>query len=121
MRILCVDDDPDIRAMLELAFSRHADIEATILSKGLDVLDHSRRGPWDLFLLDAEMPGLDGYGACRRLKANPETASVPVIFLTARTQPKDTERALELGAASWIGKPFDPLTIVAQLRSALAA
>lgn len=120
MRILCADDDPDIRAALELAFSREADIEATILAKGLDVLTHAPRGSWDLIVLDAEMPGLDGYGACRRLRKDPATASTPIVFLTAHTKPGETERALELGASGWIGKPFDPLTVVAALRAAMS-
>jgi putative two-component system response regulator len=67
------------------------------------------------------MPGLDGYETCRRLKADPDTAGVPVVFLTAKTQREEVARALALGAAACLTKPFDPLTLAAELRAALGA
>ena len=65
------------------------------------------------------MPGMDGYELCRRLKADPVTAGVPVVFLTARSQRDEVARALGIGATACLTKPFDPLTLARELRSAL--
>ena len=64
------------------------------------------------------MPGLDGYETCRRLKDDPRTASVPVVFLTAKSQAAETRRALDAGALACLTKPFDPLTVATDLRAA---
>ena len=65
------------------------------------------------------MPGLDGYETCRRLKDDPATAAIPVVFLTAKTQQEEMRRAMALGATACLTKPFDPLTIATELRAAL--
>jgi CheY-like chemotaxis protein len=65
----------------------------------------------DVILLDWMMPELDGPETCRRLKANPETAAIPVIFLTAKSQEAEIQRGLSLGAAGYVTKPFDALTL----------
>jgi putative two-component system response regulator len=80
----------------------------------------SEPGRYDAFVLDGMMPGMDGYEVCRRLKADPVTAHVPVVFLTAKTQRTEQERALEAGAVACLIKPFDPMTVSAALREALA-
>ncbi len=119
MRILCCDDEDDIRAILELALGLDPTIDATLVASGEAALARAAEGGWDAILLDAMMPGLDGYETCRRLKADPATADVPVVFLTARTQRSESERALELGAVACLAKPFDPMTLAAELRAAL--
>lgn len=83
------------------------------------MLERAAAGGYDAFLLDGMMPGLDGYETCRRLKDDLATASAPVVFLTARTQRDEVARALELGALACLTKPFDPMTIAAELRRAL--
>ena len=60
----------------------------------------------DLILLDVMMPGMDGYEVCRRLKANPETRDIPVIFLTGQTGTEDETKGFEVGAVDYIHKPF---------------
>jgi CheY-like chemotaxis protein len=65
------------------------------------------------------MPGLDGYETCRRLKDDPATAAIPVVFLTAKTQHDELRRAMALGATACLTKPFDPLTLATELRAAL--
>jgi CheY-like chemotaxis protein len=75
----------------------------------------------DAILLDWMMPDMDGFETCRRLKADPATAAIPVIFLTARVQESEVARAMALGAAGCIGKPFDALTLGAQVRELLRA
>lgn len=119
MRLLCADDEPDIRTILELALSLEPDIEAEFFASGAALLARARRGGVDAILLDAMMPEMDGYETCRRLKADPGTASVPVIFLTARAQRGEQAGALEVGAVACLTKPFDPLTIARELLTVL--
>ena len=119
MRLLCVDDEDDIRGILELALELDPAFEVEIVSSGAELLVRAARGGYDLFVLDGMMPGMDGYETCRRLKADPATADVPVVFLTAKTQRDEIVRALELGAVACLTKPFDPLTLAGELRAAL--
>jgi DNA-binding response OmpR family regulator len=121
MRLLCVDDEEDIRTILGLAFSLDPGITAEIVDSGDKVLAMAHPDRYDAILLDGMMPGIDGYETCRRLKDNPATASIPVVFLTAKTQRDEVERALSLGAVACLTKPFDPLSLAAELRAALGA
>src|SRR5687767_9360405 len=120
MRLLCVDDEDDIRVILELALELDPAFEVETVSSGVELLARAARGGYDLFVLDGMMPVMDGYETCRRLKADPATADVPVVFLTAKTQRDEIVRALDLGAVACLTKPFDPLTLAAELRDALA-
>lgn len=119
MRILCADDDEDIRAILQLALSLDPDLEAEIVPSGHEVLARAAIAPFDAIVLDGMMPGLDGYETCRRLKTEPATAHIPVVFLTAKTQRAETERALAIGAVACLTKPFDPMRLAADLRDVL--
>ena len=76
--------------------------------------------PPDLILLDVTMPDLDGYDACRRLKADAKTRDIPIIFLTARSDPGDEEFGLDLGAVDYIAKPFSGRVVLARLKAHLA-
>jgi diguanylate cyclase (GGDEF)-like protein len=73
----------------------------------------------DLILLDVEMPGMDGYETCRRLKADPALFNVPVVFLTALSTTGDKVRGLELGAVDYVTKPFSPAELLARVRASL--
>jgi len=117
MRLLCADDDPDIRAILALALGVDPGITASMFSSGGDLVAAARAHGADAILLDAMMPGQDGFETCRQLKADPATAPIPVLFLTATSQA--TERALALGARACLGKPFDPMTLAATVRTAV--
>ena len=119
VRLLCADDEEDIRTILGLALSLDPGIEAEIVESGYAALERVKCGNFDAVLLDGMMPGIDGYETCRRLKADPATAALPVVFLTAKTQRSEVERALALGAAACLTKPFDPMTLAADLRAAL--
>ena len=119
MRLLCVDDEDDIRVILELALELDPAFEVEIVGSGAELLARAAGGGYDLFVLDGMMPVMDGYETCRRLKADPATAGVPVVFLTAKTQRDEIVRALELGAVACLTKPFDPLTLAGELRAAL--
>jgi two-component system, sensor histidine kinase and response regulator len=79
-----------------------------------------RHGAVDLILLDIMMPGMDGYETCRRLKADPATREIPVIFLTARTDPEDIARGFALGAVDYVTKPFNASELLARVRTHLS-
>ena len=119
MRLLCADDDEDIRTILQLALSLDPELEVELVDSGEAAIARAHAERFDAILLDGMMPGLDGYETCRRLKADPATAAIPVVFLTAKTQRSEVEQALTLGAIACLVKPFDPMTLAAELRGAL--
>src|SRR5438477_323072 len=90
-----------------------------LVESGEAALARAGNGGFDAIVLDGMMPGLDGYETCRRLKADPTTAHIPVVFLTAKTQRGEVEHALNIGAVACLMKPFDPMTLAAELRAAL--
>jgi len=120
MRLLCADDEEDIRTILQLALSLDPELEVELVDSGEAALARARTNRYDAIVLDGMMPGLDGYETCRRLKADPATAGVPVVFLTAKTQRGEIEQALTIGAVACLQKPFDPMTLAADLRAALS-
>ena len=119
IRLLCADDEDDIRTILALALSLDPELEVHLVASGVEALAQAKSATFDAIVLDGMMPGLDGYETCRRLKADPATAQVPVVFLTAKAQRGEMERALALGAVACLTKPFDPTTIASDLRAAL--
>ena len=121
MKLLCADDEPDLRTILELALSIDPGLDVEIVSSGAELLARASQTRYDAFVLDGMMPGLDGYETCRRLKDDPATAAIPVVFLTAKTQQEEMRRAIALGATACLTKPFDPLTLATELRAALDA
>jgi len=124
MRLLCVDDEEDIRTILGLALGLDPSFGVEIVSAGVDLLARARAAadagaPYDVFVLDGMMPGMDGYEVCRQLKADARTAPTPVVFLTAKTQRDEVARAIGIGAVACLTKPFDPLSLASELRAAI--
>ena len=116
--ILLVDDTPDNIALLSALLKDQYKIK--IATNGVKALQVASAAPYpDLILLDVMMPEMDGHEACRRLKAAPETADIPVIFLTSRIQPEDEEMGLSLGAADYITKPISPPIVLARVATQL--
>ena len=117
--VLIVDDTPTnvgvISGVLKGAYRTKV---ATNGEKAL-VLASAAEKP-DLILLDVMMPGMDGYEVCRRLKANPVTRDIPVIFLTAKTDAIDEENGFEVGAVDYIHKPFSGPIVLARVKTQLA-
>ncbi|MFP4130226.1 MAG: response regulator, partial [Halorhodospira sp.] len=106
-RVLIVDDEPtNIQALARLLKAEYHTQVATGGDKAL-ALAAGEPQP-DLILLDVVMPEPDGHEVCRRLKADPRTQDIPVIFVTGRAGAEDEERGLELGAVDYIAKPFTP-------------
>jgi CheY-like chemotaxis protein len=119
IRLLCADDEDDIRTILRVALSLDGELDVHFVRSGAEALAQAKEGGFDAIVLDGMMPDLDGYETCRRLKADPTTAQIPVVFLTAKSQSEETRRALSLGAIACLTKPFDPMTIAGDLRRAL--
>ncbi len=115
-RVLVVDDIlPNIR-LLEARLS--ADYyEVLTAQSGAEALAICAQGLCDLVLLDVMMPGMDGFEVCARLKADPATAHIPVVMVTALDQPADRVRGLEAGADDFLTKPLDEVALVARVRS----
>ena len=113
-RVLLIDDDPDIVEVTLLALRGSGFIAESCVDSSLALATAIAFRP-DLVLLDAMMPGIDGPEVLSRLRAEPQTAAVPVVFVTARVDSLSASEYLQLGAASVIPKPFDPLTLPARI------
>jgi adenylate cyclase len=117
--VLIVDDTPTNVAVISgLLKDAYRTKVATNGEKALAIANGAAKP--DLILLDVMMPGMDGYEVCRRLKANPETADIPVIFLTAKTEAVDEEKGFEVGAVDYIHKPFSGPIVLARVKTQLA-
>ncbi len=114
-RILYVEDEPDIQAVAKLALEMVGGYQVMTCSGGQDALDKVSGFAPDLILLDVMMPGMDGPTTLQKLRADPTTAGIPVIFLTAKVQSSEVAQYQALGALNVIAKPFDPITLAAQV------
>lgn len=117
--VLVVDDTPANLSLL--AGLLQSEYRVQLANNGHKALALAQAEPPDLVLLDVMMPGLDGYEVCRRLKADPRLARVPVLFLTARVGLEDEQHGLALGAADFIHKPISPPIVAARVKAQLAA
>jgi sigma-B regulation protein RsbU (phosphoserine phosphatase) len=118
-RVLLVDD---AKANLDiLVEGLKADHKLSLALNGEQALQIAVRTPPDLVLLDIVMPGLDGYEVCRRLRAMPETAEVPIMFLSSLEEVQNKTRGFEVGANDYLTKPFEMLEVKARVRSLLKA
>jgi len=115
-KVLMIDDEPDIRRIGEMSLSAVGKLKVLLASSGAEGIELARREKPDVILLDVMMPGLDGPATLQRLRADAETAKIPVIFMTAKVQRAEVERYLDLGAQGVVPKPFDPLTLAARVR-----
>jgi putative two-component system response regulator len=117
--ILVVDDTPDNLIMMSSLLK--SDYKVKIANGGEKALRiASSNSPPDLILLDIMMPDMDGYEVCRRLKRQPDTMNIPVIFLTAKNEMEDEKKGLELGAVDYITKPISPPIVLARVKNHLA-
>ncbi|GLK81060.1 response regulator [Methylopila turkensis] len=117
MRVLYVDDEPDIREIAVLALRLDSDFDVMTAASGREALSAAIDFRPDIILLDVMMPEMDGLATLARLREGDATSAIPVVFITARTQALEIERFLKLGALGVIPKPFDPLTLAMQVRA----
>jgi two-component system OmpR family response regulator len=115
--LLYVDDEPDIRQIVQMALGLAPGLTIHTADSGDQALASLGAVNPDLVLLDVMMPGLDGPGTLLRMRAEPGLARIPVIFMTAKAMPQEVARFRELGAAGVIGKPFDPMKLAQQVFS----
>lgn len=118
-KVLLVDDEPDIRTIGAMSLRRVGGWEVTVAASGPECIAEVARERPDLVLLDVMMPGMDGPATLAALRADPVSASVPVIFVTAKVQRSEIERWTALGALGVIRKPFDPLGLPKEIRALL--
>ncbi|KQW87201.1 two-component system response regulator [Massilia sp. Root418] len=115
--ILIVDDTPDNITLLSMLLKDKYNTK--VAKDGATALQIAETSTVDLVLLDVMMPGMDGYETCRRLKQNPATADIPVLFLTAKSQPEDEALGLRLGAVDYLTKPVSPPILFARVATHL--
>jgi two-component system response regulator MtrA len=114
-RVLLLEDDASIREASTLGLER-AGFRVTTSGDGRDGLARFRAEPFDLVVLDVMLPSMDGFEVCREIR---RASGVPIIMLTARTDPTDIVAGLELGADDYVTKPFDLPVLVARARAVL--
>jgi len=115
MRILYVDDEPDIRTVAVMSLQLHPGFEVAECPSGALALQMAHDWQPDVVLLDVMMPEMDGAMTRAALRDDPATTAIPVVFVTARTQPAELERLRALGVTGIIAKPFDPMVLASQV------
>ncbi|WP_437311328.1 hybrid sensor histidine kinase/response regulator [Sorangium sp. So ce388] len=118
--VLLVDDDPGSLKLLSEALAGQPFLTVAVAIDGEMALRQIRREAPDLVLLDAVMPGIDGFEVCRRLQADPATRQIPILFMTVLADTASRVRGLELGAVDYVSKPFVREELVARVRTQLA-
>ena len=118
-RILIIDDEDDIREVAALSLEATAGWTILTASSGQEGIETAARERPEAILMDVMMPQMDGPTTFRQMQANPATAGIPVVLLTAKVQGVDQRRFAGLGVAAVLFKPFDPLTLATQIEEAL--
>jgi len=117
VRILYVEDEPDIQAVARIALESVGGFTVEVCSSGRDALVKVGIFKPDLLLLDVMMPDMDGVSTLRAIRELPGYAKTPAMFMTAKVQPQEVEQLLQQGAIDVIPKPFDPMTLSENIRS----
>ncbi|HEX2612661.1 MAG TPA: response regulator [Fibrobacteria bacterium] len=115
--ILCVDDEEDILQVAKLSLEAVGGFQVSLCRGSGEAVARAESLRPDLILLDVMMPEMDGPATLLKLRENPVTSPVPVAFMTAKAQPAEIRRYLGLGAIGVISKPFDPMTLSAEIRA----
>ncbi len=120
-RILVIEDEPRLRSILrmQLETAKDAKYDVRTAEDGLVGLEEVRRDPPDLILLDVMMPGLNGFDVCKKLKSDPLTSRIPIIFLTAKSTLEDRLQGLEAFADDYLTKPWEHMELLFRVRNQL--
>jgi DNA-binding response OmpR family regulator len=118
VKILVAEDEKDIRELIAFTL-RFANFEVVTASNGAEAVDAAQVEQPDLILMDVRMPKMTGYEACRVLKEQPDTASIPVVLLSAKGQDAEIQQGIDSGAEEYILKPFAPDELTRQVRDIL--
>ena len=115
-RMLIVDDDQlNVSVLTEILKNDYKIMTAESGDEALKAVTGAH--PPDLILLDILMPDMDGYQVCRLIKADPKTAHIPIVFVTAVSEAMDAAKAFEIGAVDYVTKPFNPITVKARINT----
>ncbi|MGA9057494.1 MAG: response regulator transcription factor [Terriglobia bacterium] len=117
-RVVIIEDEKDIVELVRYNFRKEG-FEVESFGRGREGLDYLRRNPADVLLLDILLPDEDGFGICKRLRADDRLRALPVIFLTAKGEEMDRVLGLEIGGDDYVVKPFSPRELVARVRAVL--
>ncbi|GAO36208.1 chemotaxis protein CheY [Sulfuricella sp. T08] len=120
-RILYVEDEPDIQMVARLALETLGGFTVEVCSSGNEAIARAPEFQPQFILLDVMMPGMDGPTTLKLLRGLPQTASTPVVFMTAKVQPSEVAYYKELGAVDVIPKPFDPMTLAGRVEEIWAS
>ncbi len=120
MRVLIAEDDSDIQKVIRMSLKLRGIKEVFVTENGEDCLAQVAAANPDVILLDVMMPKMDGFETCRRLKNDPATKDIPVIFLTAKAQHFEVREGIDAGAIGYLIKPFDPMTLHDQIVALLS-
>jgi DNA-binding response OmpR family regulator len=116
--VLIVDDEPMARTLLRLMLVR-AGFNVSEAEDGFDALEKIKRNRPDIILLDVMMPGMDGFSVCETLRNESETASLPIIMLSAKTDINSVNKGLQVGATKYLTKPISPEELTRHVHDAL--
>ena len=115
--VLCIDDEEDILQVTRLSLETLGGFKVSICKGSAGALAQAKSLKPDMVLLDVMMPGMDGPSTLKAMRADPEAAGIPVIFMTAKVQPAEVARYIQLGAMGVIAKPFDPMGLSRQVEA----
>jgi DNA-binding response OmpR family regulator len=118
-RVLVVDDEAPIRLLCRVNLEAEQ-MEVLEAGDGPSGLEAARKQRPDVILLDVMMPGLDGWRVAEELLEDPDTSSIPIVFLTARAELRDRARGLDLGGLDYVTKPFNPVELAPLIRDLIA-
>ena len=118
-RVLVVDDEPVIRALIRASLGRDRRPQLLLAEDGEQALEAARRWKPDIVLLDVRMPKLDGLEVCRRLRGDSQTAAAKIVMLTAMGQDDDLAEGYAAGADDYLVKPFDPDALLDKVQSSM--
>jgi CheY-like chemotaxis protein len=110
-RVLVVDDDPQVLKLLRLNFELEG-YDVVSATNGEEALELVRGDSPDVVVCDVMMPGIDGLEVVRRLRAHPDTVTLPLVVVSAKAQRADVSEGLRLGADAYVTKPFDPIELL---------
>lgn len=118
-KVLIADDEPSLRLLVHATLESD-DYEILEAKDGLEALEVAQREMPELVILDVQMPGLDGFEVCRRLKNDEKTKNMMVVMLTSKSQATDREMGARVGANEYFTKPFSPLELMELVEKVLA-
>jgi CheY-like chemotaxis protein len=115
--IILIEDDPDIQEVAKMSLEEVGGFDVIACGSGREALDTVPRVKPDLLIIDFMMPGMDGGETLAALRAQPDIATIPAIFMTAKVRPEEVGRMRAMGAVDVIPKPFDPIALPDQVNA----